>query len=218
MSPTTPLAHENISITPISAHEMEKHPALSSRSLIKSRLQVRDYKNDQSIHLSHQFCSAYLTEPAFLREPTESRASLPGDASRGLDDEALRMAQSFQAPPLNGKQVLAAASKQNIMRLKDSMVPKPLPYKVQGAGTPDTIWQLQLKELPTALEVPLVSSLHMKVRHPASAASLHMRYTQTAQRWVSLLGCHCRCPACIHWLRMHLLCSCQTLQLMQKLQ
>ena len=218
MPPTAPLAHGNIPITPISAHEMKKHPVLSSRSLIKSRLQVRDYRYDQSTHLSHQFCYTYLTETAFLRDPTESRASLPGDASRGSDDEALRMAQSFQAPPFNGKELLAAASLQNIMRLKDSMVPKPLPYKVQGAGIPDTFWQLQLREVPTALEVPLVSSLHMKVRHPNSAASLHMRYMQTAQRWVSLLVCHCRWPACIHWLWMHLLCSCQTLQLMQKLQ
>ena len=181
MSPTTPLAHENIPITPISAHEMQKHPALSSRSLIKSRLQVRDYRNEQSIHLSHQSCTTYLTEPAFLRDETESRASLPGDASRGADDEALRMAQSFQAPPFNGKEVLAAASKRNIMRLRDSMVPKQLPYKVQGAGTPDTFWQLQLKETPTALEVPLVSSLCMKVCHPSSAAFLHMRYMQIAK-------------------------------------
>ena len=161
---------------------MQKHPALSSRSLIKSRLRIRDYRNEQSIYLSHQFCSTYLTEPAFPRDPTESRASLPGDASGESDDEALRMAQSFQAPPFNGKEVLAAASKQNIMRVRDSMVPKPLPHKVQGAGSPDTFWQLQLKGVPTALEVPLVSSLHMKVRHPSSAASLHMRYTRTAGR------------------------------------
>ena len=180
MSPTTPVAHEDIPITPISAHEMQKHPALFSRSLIRSRLQVRDYRNEQSIQLSHQCCSTYLTEPAFLRDPTESRASVPGDASRESDHEALRMAQSFQTPLFNGKEVLAAASKQNIMRVRDTMVPKLLPYRVQGAGTPDTSWQLQLKEVPTALEVPLVSSLYMKVRHPTSAASLHRRYTQRA--------------------------------------
>ena len=180
MSPTTLVAHEDTPITPTSAHKMQKHPALSSRSLIKSRLQIRDYRNEQSIHLSHQFCSTYLTEPAFLRDPTESRALLPGDASRESDDEALRMVQSLQAPPLNGKEVLAAASKQNIMRVRDSMIPKPLPHKVQGAGTPDTFWQLQLGELPTTLEVPLVRSLHVKVRHATSFASLHMRYTQTA--------------------------------------
>ena len=180
MSPTTPVRHENLPITPIPAHEMQKHPALSSRSLSRSRLQVRDYRNEQSIQLSQEFGSTFLSQPAFLRDSAESRASLLADASRETLIEAMEMAQAFQAPPFNGKEVLAAASKQNIMGVRDSMIPKRLPYQAQAAGTVDSFWQLQIHELPAALEVPLVKSLQMKVHCPTSIASLHMRCSQMA--------------------------------------
>ena len=90
------------------------------------------------------------------------------------------MAQSFHAPPFNGREVLAAASKQNIIKVRDSMIPKQFPYQAQALGTRDSSWQLHILKPPAALEVPLVNSIQMKVRRSFSTACLLMLYSQMA--------------------------------------
>ena len=142
-----------------------------SRGLSKYRLQVRDYRREQSIALCQRVLSQILTVPSLTYSEygisPSSLACVPdpsAPASSQADTDAFVQAQPLSAAPFDHKELLSAPCREILRRMKDSLTPKLIPYDAHSFKVADVLPELLNAEAPAEKDVPLLSPPCNQVR------------------------------------------------------
>jgi hypothetical protein len=142
-------------------HQSETH--WPSRGLSKCRLQVRNYRREQSSALCHRFLSQILTVPSLTYGEHGSRPSWlawvldpSAAASSQADTDALYQAQPLSAAPFDRKELLSAPCRETLRRMRDTLTPKLVPYSAHSFKAADVLPVMLNAEAPAERDVPLM--------------------------------------------------------------
>ena len=142
-----------------------------SRGLSKDRLQVRDYRREQSSALCQRLLSQILTVPSLTYSEHGSRPSWlawvldpSAAACSQADTDALYQAQPLSAAPFDRKELLSAPCREVLRRIRDTLTPKLVPYSTHSFKAAGLLPEMLNAEAPAERDVPLTLAPSNQVR------------------------------------------------------
>ena len=155
----------------LSEHNRLSFQDIPARRLSKCRLQLREYRREQSSALCQRFLSHVLLVPSC---PHKVPGYLPlwlacvsepdGAVSTRLGSDALCQPQPHTMAAFDRREIMSGCSAEVLVKLRESLIPKLLPYAASRGLTWDDLLQRRpVWATPPQLDVPMMEVPSKKV-------------------------------------------------------
>lgn len=144
-------------------------PEVPARSVSKCRLQLRDYRGEQSSALCQRFLLNVLPVPSPPQNNHDRKASLlalVSQSNEGADKNALCQPQPLPTAAFDRREIMSGCLGETLRKLRDSMKPKLLQCEPSSHEAGDVLPKLPLGGTPTGLDVPMMDTrAHQVQKH-----------------------------------------------------
>jgi len=142
-------------------------PELPARSVSKCRLQLRDYRGEQSSALCQRFLFNVLPVTSLPQNNHDRKASLlalGSQSNEGADGDALCQPQTLPTAAFDRREIMSGCSGETLRKLRDSMKSKLLQYEPSSREAGDVLPKLLMGGTPTELDVPMMDTKSHQVQ------------------------------------------------------
>ncbi len=142
-------------------------PELPARSISKCRLQLRDYRGEQSSALCQRFLVNVLPVPSLSQNNHDRKASLLASgfqSNEGADRDVLYQPQPVPAAAFDRKEIVSGCPGETLRKLRDSMKPKLLQCEPSSHEAGDVLPKLLMGGTPTKLDIPILDTKSHQVQ------------------------------------------------------
>lgn len=156
---------------PVSEHNHLSAKDIPARRLSKCRLQLREYRREQSSVLCQRYLSHVLLVPSCPQTVPGYRplwlaclSELDGAVSTRGASDALCQPQPHTVAAFDRREIMSGCSGDGLKKLRESLIPKLLPYAASASHTWDDLPQRRpVWATPPQLDVPLMEVPFKKV-------------------------------------------------------